>query len=75
MILTKTYQIAKDDRRKTILESRGYTVRILKKQHLYNPALFQEFMETLQRDLDTRKQTLTLDHKFAREKLRKELLG
>ncbi len=64
-----------DAMRKTILEGRGYTVRQVKRQQLYNPLAFNKFARSVGSFLGVRQRPVTPKHRVAREKLRSVLLG
>lgn len=68
-------QATRDELRRSILESMGYTVFVFKKQHIYNPLVFATMAETVAAKLGKRIRPLTLKQELAREALRKELLG
>ena len=63
-------QAVKDEVRKAVLESLGYTVYRFKKQHVYDPVLFDRLALTLARKLGVRVRPLTLKQTYAREALR-----
>ena len=64
-----------DAMRKTILEGRGYTVRQIKRYQLYNPLAFESFATSIRIFLGVRQRPLTSKQQYAREELRKTLLG
>ena len=64
-----------DAMRKTILEGRGYTVRQVKRQQLYNPLAFHSFACSVASFLGVRQRPMTLKHQLAREELRSVLLS
>ena len=63
-----------DAMRKTVLEGRGYTVRQVKRQQLYNPLAFHSFACSVGAFLGIRQRPMTDKHQLARERLRAELL-
>ena len=70
----ETGQSEYDAIRKTILESRGFTVRQVKRHQLYSPLAFDKFASSLGAYLGVRKRPVTNKHTFAREQLRALLL-
>ena len=68
-------QAVRDELRRSILESMGYTVFVFKKQHIYNPLVFDKMALTVAAKLGKRVRPLTLKQQVAREMLRSELLG
>lgn len=64
-----------DALRKTVLEGRGYTVRQVKRQQLYNPLAFHSFACSVGSFLGVRRRPMTAKHQYAREQLRAELLS
>ena len=64
-----------DALRKTVLEGRGYTVRQVKRQQLYNPLAFHSFACSVGSFLGVRQRPVTTKHQLARERLRAELLA
>ena len=62
-----------DALRETILESRGFTVRRIKRHQLYDPLASDNFATTIGSFLGIRKRPVTLKHQYARERLRSEL--
>jgi very-short-patch-repair endonuclease len=68
-------QAARDELRRSILESMGYTVFVFKKQHVYNPLVFDKMVSTVAAKLGRRIRPLSLKQQLARERLREELLG
>lgn len=69
------HQIARDAFRKSILENMGYTVFTFKRWHVYNPLVFDEMVKALAKRLGKRIRPLTAKQSFARDALRKQLLG
>ena len=63
-----------DAMRKTILEGRGYTVRQIKRQQLYNPLAFHDFARSAGSFLGVRQRSSAVKHQLARENLRAALL-
>ena len=63
-------QPIKDTLRKAIFESMGYTVYQLKKQHVYNPIMFDGIANTIAAKLGKRVRPLTSKQVYAREELR-----
>ena len=68
-------QRVRDELRGSILESMGYTIFIFKKQHVYDPPVFDKMAKTVAKKLGRRIRPLTLKQSLARESLRSELLG
>ena len=64
-----------DALRITILEGKGFTVRQVKRHQLYNPLAFDNFASSIAAHLGVRRRPATLKHQYAREGLRKTLLG
>ena len=69
------WQSRHDALRITVLEGRGYTVRRVKRQQLYNPLAFDNFASSVAAFLGVRRRPTTLKHQLAREELRRALLG
>ena len=67
-------QMVRDELRRSILESMGYTVFVFKKQHVYNPLVFDKMAATIAARLGKRIRPLTFKQSLARESLRYELL-
>ena len=63
-------QATKDEVRKATLESLGYTVYRFKKQHIYDPVLFDRLALALAKRLNVRVRPLTPKQVHAREALR-----
>jgi hypothetical protein len=53
----------------------GYTVFTFKRWHVYNPLVFDEMVKALAKRLGKRIRPLTAKQSFARDALRKQLLG
>ena len=68
-------QAVRDELRRSILESMGFTVFVFKKQHVYNPLVFERMVSAVAAKLGKRIRPLTLKQQIARESLRAELLG
>ena len=68
------YQRVKDEKRRAVLESMGYTVIVAKKQQVFDPIAFDGLARTLMQKLGMRSRPLTLKHQLAREALREALL-
>ena len=67
-------QARRDELRRSLLESMGYTVFVFKKQHVYNPIVFNSMVEALAKRLRKRIRPLTTKQAFARDDLRAQLL-
>ena len=67
-------QLAKDARRKLVLESMGYTVQTVRRQSVYDPVAFDKFAQTLAKRLGKRVRPLSAKQQYAREELRAALL-
>ena len=68
-------QNARDALRKAIFETMGYTVFTFKRWHVYNPLVFDEMVKALAKKLGKRIRPLNTKQAFARDALRKQLLG
>ena len=68
-------QALKDEMRRAVMTSMGLTVRIVKKQQLYNPLAFDSTTKAIAKLLGKRLRPLTPQQRHAREELREELLG
>ena len=69
------YQRVRDEKRRAVLESMGYTVAVAKKQQIYDPIAFDGLAHMLRRKLGLRSRSLTVKHQLAREALRETLLA
>ena len=69
------HQRIEDEKRRSLLETMGYTVLVVKKQQLYDPIAFNGIAETIARKCGKRIRPLTVKQQFARENLRDALLG
>ena len=67
-------QTVKDEKRRVVLETLGYTVMAIKKQHVYDPIAFDGIATMLAQKCAKRLRQLTLQQQTARELLRKSLL-
>lgn len=70
-----TDQSLKDEMRRSVLTSMGFTVHIIKKRQIYNPLAFDGAARTLAKQLGKRLRPLTLKQQYARDNLRSELLS
>ena len=68
-------QIAKDAKRRVLLETMGYTVVTVKKQQVYDPLIFDEFATMIAKKTKKRVHPLTSKQQGAREELRDALLA
>ena len=68
-------QLAKDAKRRVLLETMGYTVVTVKKQQVYDPLIFDEFASMIAKKTGKRVRSLEPKQHFAREKLRDALLS
>ena len=68
-------QAAHDNRRRIVLEARGYHVETLKKRDVYDPIMFDTFATMLAKRLGKRIRQLALKQEYAREALREALLA
>lgn len=67
-------QTIKDEKRRVVLETMGYTVVALKKQHVYDPLAFDEVAKMLARKFERRIKPLSVPQQIARGNLRASLL-
>ena len=68
-------QRIRDEKRRMLLESMGYTVITVKKQHVYDPLAFEGFAKLVAERCGKRLRPLTLKQRYARENLREALLN
>lgn len=68
-------QARKDETRRAVLETMGYTVVTVKKHLIYSPVAFDGFAKMIARKCGKRLRPLTSKQQFARELLRAGLLG
>ena len=67
-------QSLKDEMRRAVMASMGYTVRVVKKRQLFNPLAFDSTARALAKLLGKRLRPLSLRQSFARENLHEALL-
>ena len=67
-------QALKDEMRRAVMTTMGYTVHVVKKRQVYNPLMFGETVRVIAKLLGKRLRPLTLKQEYARENLRKQLL-
>ncbi|MBQ9068011.1 MAG: DUF559 domain-containing protein [Eggerthellaceae bacterium] len=68
-------QMARDALRKSVFEAMGFTVFTFKKWHVYDPLIFDEMVRAVAKKLGKRIRPLATKQAFARDALRKQLLG
>jgi len=68
-------QRVKDEMRKVVLETMGYTVMQVKRHQVYNPLAFDNVATAIAKKLGKRVRPLTVKQSFARDRLREELLA
>ena len=68
------WQSNHDAKRITVLEGRGYTVRVIKRHQMYDPLAFDSFATSARAFLGVRCRPMTSKHQAAREELRAVLL-
>lgn len=67
-------QRIRDEKRRVLLETMGYTVLVVKKQQVYDPIAFASLAEVIAEKCGKRVRPLTLKQQYARENLRATLL-
>lgn len=68
-------QARKDEKRRVVLETLGYTVVAVKRQHVYDPITFDGVATMVAKKCGKRVRPLTTKQQLARELLRSGLLG
>ena len=68
-------QALKDEKRRVVLETLGYTVIVVKKQQVYDPIAFDGVAIMIAKKCGKRIRALSIKQQVAREQLREGLLG